>query len=239
MTAHVARLVRDNTQSFNLINTRTVEILFQRSPNLGEPARGIEGLSFQVRDSDGSLLQGLQRTGVDGRARVPVREGSALLDLVLGESVVTTYRITIRDEPIEPFADPAPAGLTLTLDPRKIRKGLARRLRLLGYQIGDGGPEGNGVEDPPPPAPPPPRPASAPSSAQRQPVAADARGFVLVPGPPIGALVIDGGPAAPISRELDKAILDFQSDEGFFAEGFEDEPNTLNRLESRVAQLVS
>jgi hypothetical protein len=216
MSVHVARLLEDDTEHFNLINTRTVELIFQRSPNRGEEERATPGLFFQVRDGEGNLIQGPRETDAEGVAIVPVRGGRGRVELLNVGSPVATYTVTIRDAALESI---------------ETRKGLARRLRLLGYQIGNDGPEGNGVADPPPAQ------SSAQSGGEATGDAEDGeRGLVLIPGGEVGALSLAG---EPITFELDRSILQFQLDESLDFNGLERDPPTLERLETRTQELAS
>lgn len=126
--ATISRLV-PGAPGFNTLNIRTVEIFLQKSP--GKPSgdvRGINTLNFQV-EKDGAVIQS-GTTGSDGRIRMRIQGGVSTLQL-LGGSAVAEYEVSIRDDAIE-------AATTA--------EGQQRRLRMLGYQIGHLGPEGNGVD---------------------------------------------------------------------------------------------
>lgn len=128
----IARLLRESASSlFNLINTRTVELFFHMSPGWpsGDP-RGIDGLQYNIFDSRGNQLQGPLQTGPNGRIHMLIRGGEGRLQLLFNGNPVCTYTVRIRDVAIEAV---------------NTRVGLQRRLRLLGYHVGDGGVENNGV----------------------------------------------------------------------------------------------
>jgi hypothetical protein len=128
----VARLLRESVNTlFNLINTRSVEIFFQMSP--GRPSgdtRGVDTLEYNVFDSRGNQLQGPLQTGPDGRIQMLIRGGEGRLQVLFNGNPVCTYTVRIRDTAIEAV---------------NTRVGIQRRLRLLGYHVGDGGAQNNGV----------------------------------------------------------------------------------------------
>jgi hypothetical protein len=126
--ATIARLV-PGSAGFNTLSIRTVEIFLQKSP--GRPSgdsRGVNHLSFQVV-KDGAVIQH-GTTGADGRIRMRIQGGVSTLQL-LGGTARAEYEVSIRDDAVEAVATPA---------------GQQRRLRMLGYQIGHTGAEGNGVD---------------------------------------------------------------------------------------------
>jgi hypothetical protein len=126
--APITRLV-PGAPGFNTLNIRSVDIFLQKSP--GKPrgdVRGINSLSFQVV-KDGAVIQN-GTTGADGRIRMRIQGGVSTLQL-LGSTPAAEYEVSIRDDAIEAVATP---------------EGQQRRLRMLGYQIGHDGPEGNGVD---------------------------------------------------------------------------------------------
>ncbi|SRR5712691_2261426 len=124
----IARLISGST-AFNTLNVRTVTIFLQKSPNRPRgDVRGINAQNFQVV-KDGAVIQ-TGATGADGRIRMRIQGGVSTLQLFAG-AVFADYTVTIRDDAIEAVATPA---------------GQQRRLRMLGYQIGHPGPEGNGVD---------------------------------------------------------------------------------------------
>lgn len=129
MPTPIARQVQ-GAPTFNAINVQTVEIFLQMSPN--KPAgdvRGINAANFQVKDSAGTVIQN-GTTPANGRIQMRIQGGSGTLE-VMGGSAVAVYNVRIRNAAAEPIA---------TLD------GVRRRLRMLGYQIGHTGAEGNGVD---------------------------------------------------------------------------------------------
>jgi hypothetical protein len=123
----IARLVFGSTAA-NTINIPTVEIFLQKSPN--KPATGTRGVTidFEV-EKNGAIIQ-TGTTGADGKVVMQVPGGSALLR-VKSAGATAEYAVKIRSSAIEAKADPA---------------GVQRRLRMLGYQIGHDGAEGNGVD---------------------------------------------------------------------------------------------
>ena len=124
----IARQVRGAT-TFNTINLRTVEIFLQKSPGRPGDVRGITGMSFDVVDSTGALIQA-GTTGADGRVRMRIQGGVSTLRL-LASTPAAEYTVRLRDDPIEGQA---------TVD------GIQRRLRMLGYHIGHTGADANGVD---------------------------------------------------------------------------------------------
>lgn len=123
----IARLVFGSTAA-NTINIPTVEIFLQKSPN--KPASGTRGitLDFEV-EKNGAIIQ-TGTTGADGKVVMQVPGGSALLR-VKSAGAVAEYAVKLRTAAIEPVSTLA---------------GVQRRLRMLGYHIGHGGAEGNGVD---------------------------------------------------------------------------------------------
>ena len=124
----IARLV-SGSSAFNTLNVRTVDLFFQKSP--AKPSgdvRGIDALNFQVV-KDGAVIQ-TGTTGADGRIRMRIQGGVSTLQLLAG-AVFAESTVSIRDDAIEDVATAS---------------GQQRRLRMLGYQIGHTGPEGNGVD---------------------------------------------------------------------------------------------
>jgi hypothetical protein len=127
-TSPIARLV-PGSPAFNTLNVRTVDIFLQKSP--GRPAgdvRGVDAAQFQVV-SNGVVIQN-GTTGPDGLIRMRIQGGVSTLQVLTG-GVAAEYTVTIRDDAIEGVATTA---------------GQQRRLRMLGYQIGHTGPDGNGVD---------------------------------------------------------------------------------------------
>lgn len=124
----VARLAL-GAVGFNALNIRTVTLRFQRSPRLPNgDVRGIRALSFQVLKNGAVIQNGT--TGADGVIRMRIVGGVSTLQLISG-GTPAEYTVRIRDDAIEDVATAA---------------GQQRRLRMLGYQIGHTGPEGNGVD---------------------------------------------------------------------------------------------
>lgn len=100
-----------------------LKILFQRCP--GKVASvGIAGLDY-VAIAGGTTSKG--KTAADGTVTIRMYEEETAKLTILG----TEYQVTARTGELEAI---------------NTRRGQQRRLRLLGYQIGHGGPEGNGVD---------------------------------------------------------------------------------------------
>jgi len=122
------------SSSFNTLNVRTVQIFFQKSPGKPGDVRGISALNFKVV-KDGAVIQ-TGATGDDGKIQMRIQGNVSTLQLIAG-TVVAEYTVTIRDDAIEAVSTPS---------------GQQRRLRMLGYQIGQTGPDGNGVDGQPSPS---------------------------------------------------------------------------------------
>lgn len=114
----------------NVLNSRVVPILFHKSPgnNVGTD-RAIPGINWQVQAQGFVIQNGV--TTANGRIDMTVRGGSSMLQLLEGGAVIAEYDVSV---------DPAPLAAVATLQGQK------QRLRLLGYQIGRGGPDQNGVD---------------------------------------------------------------------------------------------
>jgi hypothetical protein len=123
----IARLVPGSTGA-NTINIPTVDIFLQRSPN--KPAGDQRGIvvDFEVI-KDGAVIQA-GTTGPDGKVVMRLPGGAATLR-INAAGATAEYAVTLRSAAIEGVATSA---------------GQQRRLRMLGYQIGHTGPEGNGVD---------------------------------------------------------------------------------------------
>ena len=127
----VARLVASSA-AFNTLNLPPpIPIHLHRSPDFPQgDVRGIDSLDFQVVNA-GAVVQ-LGRTGPDGKIDVRVPPGgSATLQLLNGGAVVAEYEITV---------DATALSAVGTVS------GQQERLRMLGYQIGHTGADGNGVD---------------------------------------------------------------------------------------------
>lgn len=124
----IARLVAAAAGA-NTINVPTVNIFLQKSPN--KPSgdqRGITGANFEVVKDDTVIQTGT--TGADGKVVMLVPGGSATLRITT-PGATAEYAVTIRSDPIE--------AVTAVI-------GQKRRLRMLGYHLGHGLPDGNGVD---------------------------------------------------------------------------------------------
>ena len=120
-----------NSVLHNVLNTRVVEIYFHRSPGKDSGGdRAIPGLDYQVRAQGFVIQHGT--TGADGKIDMSVRGPSSTLEILYNGTVVSEYEVSVS---------------TAVLDPAGNMLGQKQRLRLLGYQIGHGGPNGNGVDN--------------------------------------------------------------------------------------------
>ena len=129
----ISRLTNDSTAHNTLNLPPPVPIFFQMSPDAPSgDVRGISGVNFQVL-TNGSVVQS-GTTPQDGRVDVRVPPGGTSTLQLLDDSgaVVATYIVSINTDAI---------------DPVNTVRGQQQRLRMLGYQIGHGGPDGNGVND--------------------------------------------------------------------------------------------
>ncbi|HEY3065954.1 MAG TPA: hypothetical protein VGL09_09200 [Methylomirabilota bacterium] len=124
----IARLVRGST-AFNTLNVRTVPIHFQRSPGVATGNdRGIEGLEFQVLSAGAVIQRG--RTPADGKIDVRLPTPQVTVRLLVAGVTASEYTLSVAN----------------TLDPVNGLSGQKQRLRMLGYQIGHDGADGNGVD---------------------------------------------------------------------------------------------
>jgi len=120
-----------NSALHNVLNTRVVQIYFHRSPgNDNGGDRAISGLDYQVR-AQGFIIQH-GTTGADGKIDMSVRGASSTLELLYNGTVVAQYEVSATAAALDPVAN-------IT--------GQKQRLRLLGYHIGHGGADGNGVDN--------------------------------------------------------------------------------------------
>jgi hypothetical protein len=126
----ISRLVTDSTAHNTLNLPPAVPIFLQMSPDAPQSdARGIGGVSFQVLINGAVVQSGT--TPPDGRIDVRVPPGgSSTLQLLVNGSAVADYEVTVD---------------TGAVDPANQVRGQQQRLRMLGYQIGSDGPDGNGV----------------------------------------------------------------------------------------------
>jgi hypothetical protein len=105
---------------------RRVELLFLMSPGNPSNQKSIQGADWQL--FDGTLYVDFGRTGADGKVTVELAPGRTYQLEILG----SVYELTLRGAAIEPVTQ---------------RRGQQRRLRMLGYHLGHGGPDGNGVDN--------------------------------------------------------------------------------------------
>ena len=120
-----------NSLLHNVLSSRSVPILFHKSPgNDSGGDRAIPGIDWQVR-AQGFLIQN-GTTGNNGRIDMNIRGGSSTLELLDNGNVVAEYEVT---------ASTAALAAATTV------RGQKERMRLLGYQLGHGGPDGNGVDN--------------------------------------------------------------------------------------------
>jgi hypothetical protein len=130
MATPISRLVNDSTAHNTLNQPPAIPIFLQMSPDAPEgDVRGISGVNFQVLINGAVAQSGT--TPKDGRIDVRVPPGgSSTLQLLVDGSAVADYEITVDSS---------------ALDPADQVRGQQERLRMLGYQIGSDGPDGNGV----------------------------------------------------------------------------------------------
>ena len=122
----IARQLPGST-AHNTLNMPSVELRFQQAP--GNFAKtGIGGLAFRVT-ADGRVIQA-GVTDAEGRLQTLVPGGSARLELLFAGAVAAAYDVTVDPDALAPVTEPA---------------GQQQRLRLLGFQIGRGGPSKDGV----------------------------------------------------------------------------------------------
>jgi hypothetical protein len=151
-SAPVARLVPSST-AFNTLNIPpAIPVHFQKSPDFpGGSPRGIQGLDFQVVVA-GTVIS-IGTTGADGKIDVRVPPGgSAKIQLMVAGKPAAEYEVTLDSSPLSDLnagdatLDPGsgPQAANEATNATSIR-GTQERLRILGYQIGHGGPEGTGV----------------------------------------------------------------------------------------------
>lgn len=127
----IARLLRGSAAHNTLSLPPPVPIHLQMSPDFPQTdVRGISGVDFQVVIAGAVTQAG--RTGADGRVDVRVPPGgTSTLQLMFNGAVVAEYVISV---------DPGALSAVTTV------QGQQERLRMLGYQIGHSGPDGNGVD---------------------------------------------------------------------------------------------
>ncbi len=145
LRAKVARQVA-SSKRFNTLNTRVAELRFQKAPGEIHAKDRITGLKFRVV-AQGDVIQ--EGEDDNGTIRMRVRGPSSDLLLLFEGKVVARYEVSVDLEDV---------------DISLLNHGLQQRLRVLGYQIGHGGPAGDGViepGEPPPPGVPPKVPENA------------------------------------------------------------------------------
>ncbi|MDX2150490.1 MAG: hypothetical protein SFV54_07135 [Bryobacteraceae bacterium] len=128
----MARLVRGATGHNTIALPPPVPIFFQRSPAFpsGGALRGIAGLNFEVL-INGIVVQA-GTTGPNGRADVRVPPGgSSTVRIMVNGASVAEYTVSVSPDALR-------AANTI--------EGQKERLRLLGYQIGHAGTDGDGVD---------------------------------------------------------------------------------------------
>ncbi len=107
-----------------VINRIKLEIRFQRYPGV-DRAAGIAGLAYTVAVDGGPATKGT--TAADGTVSISLAAGELALLTILD----TEYEVSIRAGAVEPTAQ---------------LRGQQRRLRLLGYQLGQAGADGDGID---------------------------------------------------------------------------------------------
>jgi hypothetical protein len=126
----ISRLV-DSSAAHNTINQPPpVPIFLQKSPDAPSgDTRGIAGVDFQVLINGAVVQSGT--TAADGKIDVRVPPGgSSTLQLMVAGTAVAQYEVSVDSS---------------ALDAVSTVRGQQERLRMLGYQIGPDGPDGNGV----------------------------------------------------------------------------------------------
>jgi len=127
----LSRLIHDAVEDiYNTIHDRTVDVYVQTSP--GRPSgdtRGVGDLDFRVTSRGAEIRR--DTAGADGKITVLVRGGRSTLELLHQDNPVAEYEITATS-----------AALAAVTDV----EGQKQRLRLLGYHLGHGGTQGNGVD---------------------------------------------------------------------------------------------
>lgn len=126
----LSRFIRESGL-FNTFNSRTVEIIMQKSPgNLQGDKRGIDKLDYKVEINGREIIK--DKTGPDGKIQVRVRgRATSILKLLHNNIVVASYEVTSSTDAL--------AAKTTTL-------GQKQRMRMLGYQLGHAGPDQDGVD---------------------------------------------------------------------------------------------
>lgn len=202
----IARVTQGSSLT-NTVNLRTVRLRFQKSPGR-RAGQGIADLDFRIRA--GGLTR-VARTGADGELVVPLGGGVAVVELLQSGSVVTTYVVTVLDEPFDPVVD---------------RVGQQQRLRTLGYQLGHEGPFGDGVQVPEPPiniTPPSPRPTDPEEDSDDR--AERARTQAIIRKNPQA----EEQSYQDLLLASERSILDFQADSNLVVDGLVG-PRTQARL---------
>lgn len=119
-----------NSVLHNVLNSRVVPIFFHKSPGADNGGdRAIGGINWRTQ-AQGFVIQS-GTTGADGRIDMTVRGGSSRLELLHNNAVIAQYDVSVSTAAL--------AAATTT-------EGQKQRLRLLGYQLGHDGPDGNGVD---------------------------------------------------------------------------------------------
>jgi hypothetical protein len=115
------------------VKRRVAEVFFQRSPGFPSgPDRGVSGLAWRVIGPGGETLQE-GTSEADGKVEVRFAgHPEVTLQLLVDDAPVASYEIVDRTEDLEPVDK---------------LLGQQRRLRMLGYHLGHGGGDQNGVDD--------------------------------------------------------------------------------------------
>lgn len=130
MSTPISRLVNDSSAHNTLNQPPAIPIFLQMSPDAPSgDVRGIVGIQFQVLINGAVAQSGT--TPQNGRIDVRVPPGgTSTLQLLDNGQSVAEYEISVD---------------TGALDSIDTVRGIQQRLRMLGYQIGHDGPDGNGV----------------------------------------------------------------------------------------------
>lgn len=131
MSHPIARFV-PGSPLHDTINVRTVKVFFQSSPGRpGSGARGIPDLECRILH-DGLPVR-LLRSAKNGLVDVPLLDNRATLEILHQGAPVAVYELVADDRPFDPI------GTVI---------GQQQRLRHLGYQLGHGGPDEDGIGAP-------------------------------------------------------------------------------------------
>ncbi len=128
-TLHISRLPSES-RAHNSVVLYNVELWFQKSPGIPESDhREIRDLHYQLR-REGAIVRSAS-VASNGRISFRTPPGQTIVELLVGSRVVASYLVTVGEQAL-----PAVTAVI----------GQQRRLRMLGYHLGHGGPSGDGVD---------------------------------------------------------------------------------------------